>query len=35
MTGRGGGVEISYLLFVNDTLVLCKLTQDQLTYLSW
>lgn len=36
VSGRGGdGVDISHLLFGDDTLVLCKLNQDQLTYLSW
>ncbi|WKA05074.1 hypothetical protein VitviT2T_023059 [Vitis vinifera] len=29
------GVQISYLLFVDDTLVFCQASQDQLTYLSW
>nr|CAN76350.1 hypothetical protein VITISV_025245 [Vitis vinifera] len=33
VSGRNGdGVDISHLLFVDDTLVLCKLNQDQLTY---
>ena len=36
VSGRSGdGVDISHLLFVDDTLVLCKLNQDQLTYSNW
>ena len=36
VSGRNGdGVDISHLLFVDDTLVLCKLNQDQLTYFNW
>ena len=36
MGGRGGeGVEISHLLFADDTLVFHGVTQDQLTYLCW
>ena len=34
--GRGReGVEVSHLLFVDDTLVLCKPSLNQITYLSW
>ena len=34
--GKGGeGILISHLLFVDDTLVFCEESQDQLTYLSW
>ena len=33
---RGGeGVQVSYLLFVDDTLVFCGASKDQLLYLSW
>ena len=31
----GDGVSVSHLLFVDDTLVLCEASQDQMTYLSW
>ena len=33
--GGGEGVEISHLLFIDDTLMFCELSHDQLTYLSW
>ena len=36
MLGRNGeGLEISYLLFADDTLVFCDATSFQMTYLSW
>ena len=34
--GRGGErAQVSHLLFVDDTLVFCGASQDQMTYLSW
>ncbi|RVW93922.1 hypothetical protein CK203_028234 [Vitis vinifera] len=34
--GRNGeGLEISHLLFANDTLVFCEATSSQITHLSW
>ena len=34
--GRGGEkVEVSHMLFVDDTLAFCELSEDQLTYLCW
>ena len=36
VNGKGGkGVEVTYLLFVDDTLVFCESFHDQLTYLCW
>ena len=36
VTGRGGrGVPISHLLFVNDILVCCEDSQDNMVFLSW
>ena len=33
---RGGeGLEVSHLLFANDTLVFCEVSHTQLMYLSW
>lgn len=31
----GEGVQISHLLFVDDTLVFYQVSQDQITYLCW
>ena len=34
--GRSGeGILISHLLFVDDTLVFCEASQDQISYQSW
>ena len=36
MRGIGGeGVEVSHLLFADDTLVFYEPSEDQLTYLCW
>ena len=36
LRGQGGeGVEVSHLSFINDILVFCESSQDQLPYLSW
>ena len=36
MKGRfGEGVQVSHLLFVDDTLVFCEASLDQITYLCW
>ena len=32
---RGEGVQISYLLFDDDTLIFCEAKEEQLTYLCW
>ena len=36
LSDRGGaGVEITHLLFTDDTLVFCEPSIDQVSYLSW
>ena len=36
VSGRDGeGVEVSHMLFTDDTLVFCEPSHDQLTYLYW
>lgn len=35
VNSKGGEVEISHILLADDTLVLCELTQDQLTCLHY
>ena len=32
---NGASVNISHLLFVDDTLVFCRDSEDQMAYLSW
>ena len=33
--GEGEEMQVSHLLFANDTLVCCKDEKDQLVYLNW
>ena len=32
---RGEGVQVSHLLFVDDTLIFCEAKEEQLMYLCW
>ena len=32
---KGEGVQVSHLLFVDDTLIFCEAKEEQLTYLCW
>ena len=32
---RGEGVQVSHLLFVDDTLIFCEAKEDRLLYLCW